>query len=151
MKGLNRTDLLQIDGQPMPTPTDSPSIEFADIESDDSGADEMGVYHREVLRFGVLNCTLTYGYLNNADCAYLLGLLQNKTTFQFTCPVASSADNVTQTVTRTCSASRRASGGIWNCRFKSAEGVPACTKTSLCWTMAPRSAPAQSGRTPSCR
>lgn len=119
MKGLNRTDLLQIDGQPMPTPTDSPSIEFADIESDDSGADEMGVYHREVLRFGVLNCTLTYGYLNNADCAYLLGLLQNKTTFQFTCPVASSADNVTQTITRTCycanygAALQRLKAGVW--------------------------------------
>ena len=119
MKDLNRTYLLQIDGQPMPTPTDSPTIEFADIESDDSGADEMGVYHREVLRFGVLSCTLTYGYLNNADCAYLLSLLQNKTTFQFTCPVASSADNVTQTVTRTCycpnygAALQRLKAGVW--------------------------------------
>lgn len=119
MKDLNRTYLLQIDGQPMPTPTDSPTIEFADIESDDSGADEMGVYHREVLRFGVLTCTLTYGYLTNEDCAYLLGLLQNKTTFLFTCPVATGAADVTQTITRTCycanygAALQRLKAGVW--------------------------------------
>lgn len=116
---LRRTSLLQIDGQPLPEPTETADIRFQDIESDDSGADEMGVYHREVLRFGVLSCTLTYGYLTNEDCAYLLGLLQNKTTFQFTCPVASSADNVTQTVTRTCycanygAALQRLQAGVW--------------------------------------
>ena len=116
---LRRTNLLQIDGLPLPEPTEAADIRFQDIESDDSGADEMGVYHREVLRFGVLSCTLTYGYLDNSDCAYLLGLLQNKTTFQFTCPVASSADNVTKTVTRTCycsnygAALQRLKAGVW--------------------------------------
>lgn len=119
MKNLNRTPLLQIDGNPLPIPTESPTIDFADIESDDSGSDEMGVYHREVLRFGVLTCTLTYGYLTNEDCAYLLGLLQNKTTFQFTCPVASSAADVTQTITRTCycanygAALQHLKAGVW--------------------------------------
>lgn len=119
MKPLNRTDLLQIDGQPLPVPTESPSINFEDVESDDSGADELGVYHREVLRFGVLSCTLTYGYLTNEDCAYLLGLLQNKTTFQFTCPVASSATDVTQTIARTCycanygASLQRLKAGVW--------------------------------------
>lgn len=119
MKGLNRTDLLQIDGQPMPTPTDSPTIEFADIESDDSGADEMGVYHREVLRFGVLSCTLTYGYLSNEECAYLFSLLENKSTFRFTCPVSSDSRDVEQTVTRTCyctdhgAALQRLKAGVW--------------------------------------
>lgn len=119
MKPLNRTDLLQIDGQPLPVPTESPSINFEDVESSDSGADELGVYHREVLRFGVLSCTLTYGYLANEDCAYLLGLLQNKTTFQFTCPVASSATDVTQTITRTCycanygASLQRLKAGVW--------------------------------------
>lgn len=116
---LRRTSLLQIDGQPLPEPTAAADVRFSDVESDDSGADEAGVYHREVLRFGVLSCTLTYGYLTNEDCAYLLGLLQNKTTFQFTCPVASSADNVTQTVTRTCycsnygAALQRLKAGVW--------------------------------------
>ena len=119
MKPLNRTDLLQIDGQPLPVPTESPSINFEDVESSDSGADELGVYHRQVLRFGVLTCTLTYGYLDNADCAYLLGLLQNKTTFTFLCPAASGADDVTQTTTRTCycanygAALQRLKSGVW--------------------------------------
>lgn len=116
---LRRTSLLQIDGQPLPEPTETADIRFQDIESDDSGADEMGVYHREVLRFGVLSCTLTYGYLTNEDCAYLLGLLQNKTTFQFTCPVAGSAADVTQTIARTCycanygAALQRLKAGVW--------------------------------------
>ena len=116
---LQRTNLLQIDGQPLPVPTETADIQYTDVESDDSGADEMGVYHREVLRSGVLSCTLTYGYLDNEDCAYLLGLLQGKTTFQFTCPVASSADDVTQTTTRTCycanrgAALQRLKSGVW--------------------------------------
>ena len=119
MKALKRTSLLQIDGHSLPVPTGSPTIKFSDVESSDSGADEMGVYHREVLRFGVLTCTLTYGYLANEDCEYLLGLLRNKTTFQFTCPVASSATDVTQTITRTCycanygAALQRLKAGVW--------------------------------------
>ncbi|MDD6948277.1 MAG: hypothetical protein PUI75_04485 [Subdoligranulum sp.] len=119
MKALKRTSLLQIDSHSLPVPTGSPTIKFSDVESSDSGADEMGVYHREVLRFGVLSCTLTYGYLTNEDCAYLLGLLQGKTTFQFTCPAASSAADVTQTITRTCycanygAALQRLKAGVW--------------------------------------
>ena len=116
---LRRTHLLQIDGQPLPEPTEAADIRFKDVESSDSGADELGVYHRQVLRFGVLTCTLTYGYLDNADCAYLLGLLQNKTTFTFLCPAASGADDVTQTTTRTCycanygAALQRLKSGVW--------------------------------------
>lgn len=116
---LRRTYLLQIDGQPLPEPTEAADIRFKDVESSDSGADELGVYHRQVLRFGVLTCTLTYGYLDNADCAYLLGLLQNKTTFTFLCPAASGADDVTQTTTRTCycanygAALQRLKSGVW--------------------------------------
>lgn len=116
---LQRTNLLQIDGQPLPVPTETADIQYTDVESDDSGADEMGVYHREVLRSGVLSCALTYGYLDNEDCAYLLGLLQGKTTFRFTCPVPSTAADVTQTTTRTCycanrgAALQRLKSGVW--------------------------------------
>ena len=116
---LQRTNLLQIDGQPLPVPTETADIQYTDVESDDSGADEMGVYHREVLRSGVLSCTLTYGYLDNEDCAYLLGVLQGKTTFVFTFPVASTAADVTQTTTRTCycanrgAALQRLKSGVW--------------------------------------
>lgn len=116
---LQRTNLLQIDGQPLPVPTETADIQYTDVESDDSGADEMGVYHREVLRSGVLSCTLTYGYLDNEDCAYLLGLLQGKTTFSFMCPVASTTADVTQTTTRTCycanrgAALQRLKSGVW--------------------------------------
>lgn len=116
---LKRTSLLQIDGKQLPEPTEAADVQFSDIESSDSGADEMGVYHREVLRYGVLTASLEYSYLDNADCSYLLGLLQNKTTFQFTCPVASDSTDVTQTITRTCycsnygAALQRLKAGVW--------------------------------------
>lgn len=55
---LKRTSLLQIDSHSLPVPTGSPTIKFSDVESSDSGADEMGVYHREVLRYGVLTASL---------------------------------------------------------------------------------------------
>ena len=58
MKALKRTSLLQIDSHSLPVPTGSPTIKFSDVESSDSGADEMGVYHREVLRYGVLTASL---------------------------------------------------------------------------------------------
>lgn len=116
---LKRTSLLQIDGKQLPEPTKAADVQFSDIESSDSGSDEMGVYHREVLRYGVLTASLEYSYLDNADCSYLLGLLQNKTTFQFTCPVASDSTDVTQTITRTCycsnygAALQRLKAGVW--------------------------------------
>lgn len=119
MKNLNRTDLLQIDGHPLPVPTGSPSISFEDVESSDSGADEMGVYHREVLRYGVLTASLEYAYLTNADCAYLVSLLAGKATFQFTCPVSGDGTDVTDTTTRTCycanygAALLRLKRGVW--------------------------------------
>lgn len=116
---LRRTPLLQIDGQQLPEPTEPAEINFYDMESSDSGPDECGVYHRVVVRFGVLSCTLTYDYLDNADCAYLMSLLQNKTTFQFTCPVASEDTDVSHTITRTCyctnhgASLQRLKAGFW--------------------------------------
>lgn len=116
---LRKTNLLQIDGNPLPEPTEPAEILFTDIESDDSGKDEAGVYHREILRFGVLSCTLTYSHLSNEECAYLFRLLENKSTFRFTCPVSSDSKDVEQTVTRTCyctdhgAALQRLKGGVW--------------------------------------
>lgn len=116
---FRRTPLLQIDGQPLPEPTAPAEINFNDMESSDSGPDESGVYHRVILRFGVLSCTLTYDYLDNRDCAYLMELLKNKSTFQFTCPVSSEDTDVNHTITRTCyctnhgAALQRLQHGVW--------------------------------------
>lgn len=116
---LRKTTLLQIDGNPLPEPTEAAEIKFTDVESEDSGKDETGVYHREILRFGVLSCTLTYSHLSNEECAYLFHLLENKSTFRFTCPISSDSRNVEQTVTRTCyctdhgAALQRLKAGVW--------------------------------------
>ena len=100
MRDLQRTALLQINGQSLPTPTESPSIAFTNITSSDSGRDEGGYYHREVLRSGMLSCSLKYSYLSNSDAAYLLQLL-SAPTFSFTCPLPGTGQDP-QTVTRTC-------------------------------------------------
>ena len=116
---LRKTTLLQIDGNPLPEPTEAAEIKFTDVESEDSGKDETGVYHREILRFGVLSCTSTYSHLSNEECAYLFRLLENKSTFRFTCPISSDSRNVEQTVTRTCyctdhgAALQRLKAGVW--------------------------------------
>lgn len=116
---LRTLDVFKIDGQPLYEPSTTPTITFTDVESPDSGTDEMGVYHREVLRFGVLSCSITWNVLSNAECAYLLGLIQNKTTFQFTFPISSNSTDVTQTTTRTCycsnygAAIQKLQRGIW--------------------------------------
>lgn len=119
MVSAPRTSLLQINGQNLPMPNESPKITYADIESSDSGTDEGGYYHREVLRYGVMSCSLEYAGLSNSDCAYLLGLLQGQNTFQFTFPVSGESQSVTQTDTRTCYCSNygavvmRLRKGIW--------------------------------------
>ncbi len=116
---LRKTPLLQIDGNQLPEPTEPAEINFTDVESPDSGQDESGVYHRVIMRYDVLSCSLTYGYLTNEECAYLIGLLKNKNTFQFTCPVSSDAQDVSQTITRTCYCSNRSAAlqrlrsGVW--------------------------------------
>ena len=115
-----RTSLLQIDGQNLPLPNESPKIQYTDVESSDSGTDEGGYYHREVLRFDVMSWTLEYSNLSNADCAYLLSLLRGKSTFQFTFPVSDDGEGVTKTETRTCYCSNygaavfRLRMGIWS-------------------------------------
>lgn len=100
MRDLQRTTLLQINGQPLPTPTESPSIAFTNITSSDSGRDEGGYYHQEIIRSGVLSCSLQYSYLSNSDAAYLLQLL-SADSFTFTCPTPNSGPD-TQSITRTC-------------------------------------------------
>ena len=100
MRDLQRTTLLQINGQPLPTPTASPSIAFTNITSSDSGRDEGGYYHQEIIRSGVLSCSLQYAYLSYSDAAYLLQLL-SAASFTFTCPAPNSGAE-TQAITRTC-------------------------------------------------
>ena len=100
MRNLQRTTLLQINRQPLPTPTESPSISFTNILSSDSGRDEGGYYHQEIIRSGVLSCRLQYSYLSNSDAAYLLQLL-SAASFTFTCPTPNSGAE-TQAITRTC-------------------------------------------------
>lgn len=100
MRNLQKTELLQINGQPLPTPTEAPVIQYSDIDSSDSGRDEGGYYHRETIRTGVLSCSLQYSYLSNEDAAYILQLV-SASSFTFTCQAPNTGTDP-QPITRTC-------------------------------------------------
>lgn len=96
---MKTTNLFQIDGSPLLVPTAQPVLQYADLASSDSGRDEVGYYHREVLRRRVLTCKLEYSALTDEEYTYLIGLLTDKDTFTLTHPKLASS---TETETSTC-------------------------------------------------
>lgn len=92
---LRLTDLLQIDDDPLPVPTQQMELSYKDIVSSDSGRDEAGVMHREVLRYHVMTCKLTWDLLNDETYDYILRRIAGKETFRFRHPrIGSSKETV---------------------------------------------------------
>lgn len=75
-----------IDDQPMLDCAEDVDWSFSDLDSSDSGRDESGVMHREVVREKVGTWSFQYPILDEEDYAYLLGLLAGKPTFTFRHP-----------------------------------------------------------------
>lgn len=118
---MTLTNLFQIDGQPLYAPDAGVEPSYADLDSSDSGRDECGVMHREVVREKVATWPFAYAALTDAEYSYLIGLLAGKATFAFTHPKAGSS---TETVTTVCYCSnysiawRSARDGRWrNLKF----------------------------------
>ncbi|HIZ49163.1 hypothetical protein [uncultured Subdoligranulum sp.] len=118
---MTLTNLFQIDGQPLYAPDAGVEPSYADLDSSDSGRDECGVMHREVVREKVATWPFAYAALTDAEYSYLIGLLAGKATFAFTHPKAGSS---TETVTTACYCSnysiawRSARDGRWrNLKF----------------------------------
>ena len=113
---MTLTNLFQIDGQPLYAPDAGVEPSYADLDSSDSGRDECGVMHREVVREKVATWPFAYAALTDAEYSYLIGLLAGKATFAFTHPKAGSS---TETVTTACYCSnysiawRSARDGRW--------------------------------------
>lgn len=73
-----------IDGIEMLIPDVDVEITYADVEAEDSGYDESGVYHRIVKRYDVRAWKFKYAILTKEEFAYLRYLFKGKESFQFT-------------------------------------------------------------------
>lgn len=81
-----RTNLFKIDGLPMVAPDQDMPFSYEDIDSADTGRDETGRMHRDVVLFKVGKWAFTYTDISKADYIYMEGLFANKPSFQFTRP-----------------------------------------------------------------
>lgn len=97
------TDLLKINGTPLYAPDNDMQWSYSDLDSSDSGRDESGVMHREVVRRRVGTANFVYSRLTDAEYQYLVNLLDNAgDTFSFTHPARGSSSTL-ETTTCYCS------------------------------------------------
>lgn len=74
----NKSDDFTIDGSPMLGTAEEQELSFSDLDSSDSGRDEAGYMHREVVREKVGTWSFQYPLLDKEDYHYLRTLLQGK-------------------------------------------------------------------------
>ena len=74
-----------IDGQPILVPDADININYEDLDSEESGRDEIGVMHRFVLRTDVRKIPLSYAFLTKEEYLYMESLLRGKKDFQVDC------------------------------------------------------------------
>ncbi len=98
--------MFQVDGAPMLAPDKDVAVVRRDVESPDSGYDELGVYHPIILRRDVAVWTFRYSQLTDKERRYLEELFGEKTLFQFTYPGEDGLE-------RTCTAYRGRREGAW--------------------------------------
>ena len=97
------SELLKIKGTPLYAPDNDMQWSYSDLDSSDSGRDESGVMHREVVRRRVGTANFVYSRLTDAEYQYLVNLLDNAgDTFSFTHPARGSSSTL-ETTTCYCS------------------------------------------------
>lgn len=74
----------QIDGKPMLMPDEGVEISRSDLDSEDSGRDESGVLHRQMVREKVTTLGYSYAVLTREEYRYMQSLFKGKATFVFT-------------------------------------------------------------------
>lgn len=85
---MTLTNLFQIDGKSLYAPDCDIEPSYSDLDSSDSGRDEAGYMHREVVREKVATWPIAYSCLTDDEYKYTIGLFAGKATFQFTHPKA---------------------------------------------------------------
>ena len=84
---MNRlTDLYRLDGKSMLAPDADVEMEFSDLDSADAGRDESGYLHRSVVRRMVGVWNFAYAHLTGEEYRYMLSILPQDGTFDFTYP-----------------------------------------------------------------
>lgn len=112
----NTTDLFLINGKPILAPDEKVAVSYEDLDDGNSGRDEAGFMHRQVLRYKVPVWSFSYSYLTEQERQYMESLFPDAPTFQFTCP---SRLNASVAETHTCYRSKygiswkSARSGLW--------------------------------------
>lgn len=73
----------EIDGKPILAPDNDMAISKSDLDSEDTGRDESGVMHRDVLRERVRQWELKYLSLDYDEFEYMNELFEGKNEFDF--------------------------------------------------------------------
>lgn len=111
-----KTELFQIDGQPMFAPDADVGFSFEDLDASDSGRDESGVMHRIVVRYKLGIWSFEYADLTEEEKQYMESIFPDAEDFQFTHPSRknSSASEVSRCYRSKYSLSwRNAVTGLW--------------------------------------
>lgn len=111
-----KTNLFQINGQPMLAPDEGIGFSYEDLDDSTSGRDEGGYMHRFVLRHKVGSWSFSYSNLSEEEKAYTESLFPDSGTFSFTRP---DRRNSGRTITTECYRSKyslswyNAITGLW--------------------------------------
>ena len=82
----NTTDLFLINGKPILAPDEKVAVSYEDLDDGNSGRDEAGFMHRQVLRYKVPAWSFSYSYLTEQERQYMESLFPKAPTFTFTFP-----------------------------------------------------------------
>lgn len=100
--------LYAIDGKVLLTPDAGVQMTFSDLDDGESGRDEKGYMHRNILRRGVKKWQFLYSALTQEEYSYMRAVLSGGGTFSFSYP-----DPDAPTETRSCTAYLSEYGVVW--------------------------------------
>lgn len=80
------TELYKIDGKPMIPPDADVQMSFEDLDGAQSGRDEAGFMHRDLVRRKVGVWEFSYSHLTRQEYAYMMSILPTGDSFLFTYP-----------------------------------------------------------------
>ncbi len=82
----NTTELFRINGKPMLAPDEKVGVSYEDLDDSNSGRDEAGFMHRQVLRYKMPVWSFSYQHLTEEERQYMESLFPKAPTFQFSFP-----------------------------------------------------------------
>ena len=100
--------LYAIDGKYLLTPDAGVQMTFSDLDDGESGRDETGYMHRNILRRGVKKWQFLYSALSQEEYRYMRAVLSGSGTFSFSYP-----DPDEPTKTKSCNAYLSEYGVVW--------------------------------------